>query len=95
MVPLMPGSDLSRQRTAERLTLFRNAYGPNEFPDDVLAVVAERCAREADLIDRLGAAGEPPYDRLLAEGHSEIWHAAEAHVVRQTPDWQAALNALG
>jgi hypothetical protein len=95
MVPLMPQSDLTKRRTAERLTLFRKAYGPDEFPDDVLAVVAERCAREADLIDRLGAAGEPPYDRLLREGHSEIWHAAEAHVVGQTPDWQAALNALG
>jgi hypothetical protein len=95
MVPLMPKSHLTKQRTAERITLFRNAYGHNEFPDDVLAVAAERCAREGDLIDRLGAAGEPPYDRLLREGHSEIWHAAEAHVVGQTPDWQAALNALG
>ena len=95
MVPLMPQSDLTRQRTAERIALFRSAYGPDAFPDEVLAVVAERCAREADLIDRLGAAGEPPYDRLLREGHSEIWHAAEAHVVGQTPDWQAALNALG
>ena len=90
IVPLMPESHLTKQRTAERITLFRNAYRPNEFPDDVLAVAAERCAREADLIDRLGAAGEPPYDRLLREGHSEIWHAAEAHVVGQTPDWQAA-----
>jgi hypothetical protein len=95
MVPLMPQTDLTKRRTAERLTLFRNAYGPNGFPVDVLAVVAERCAREADLIERFGAAGEPPYDRLLREGHSEIWHAAEAHVVGQTPDWQAALNALG
>jgi hypothetical protein len=95
MVPLMPGSDLTERRTAERLSLFRAAYGPNEFPDDILAVVAERCAREAELIERLGAAGERPYDRLLREDHSEIWHAAEAHVVRQTPDWQAALNALG
>jgi Phosphotransferase enzyme family len=95
MVPLMPQSDLTKRRTAERLAVFRIAYGPDEFPDDVLAVVAERCARERDLIDRLGAAGEPPYDRLLREGHSEIWHAAEVHVVGQTPDWQAALNALG
>jgi Phosphotransferase enzyme family len=92
MVPLMPGSDLTNRRAAERIALFRNAYGADRFQDDVLAVAAERCAREADLIDRLGAEGEPPYDRLLREGHAEIWHAAEAHIVGQTPDWQAALN---
>jgi hypothetical protein len=95
MVPLMPASNLSSRRTLERMNLFRNTYGHNEFPDDILAVAAERCAREADLIDRLGAAGEPPYGRLLREGHAEIWHAAEAHVVEHTPDWQAALNGLG
>jgi Phosphotransferase enzyme family len=92
MVPLMPESDLTSRRTVERIALFRSAYGQDEFPDDVLGVAAERCAREADLIDRLGAAGEPPYDRLLREGHAEIWHAAEAHIVSQTPDWQAALS---
>ena len=95
MVPLMPGSDLTSRRTVERLTLFRNTYRQKEFPDDVLAVAAERCAREADLIEQLGAAGERPYDRLLREGHAEIWRAAEAHVVDQAPHWQAALNALG
>lgn len=95
MVPLMPGTDLSHQRRAERVAVFRNAYGPNKFPDDVLAVAVERCAREADLIDRLGAAGEPPYDRLLGEGHAEIWHAAAAHIDAHAPDWQSAVHDLG
>jgi phosphotransferase family enzyme len=95
MVPLMPGSDLSDQRRVERTALFRHAYGRNKFPDDALAVAVERCAREADLIDRLGAAGEPPYERLLKEGHGEIWHAAAAHILAHASDWQSALNDLG
>lgn len=92
MVPLMPPGDLGNRRILERIKLFRNAYGLDKFPDDLLAVAAERCAREADLIDRLGAAGEPPYDRLLREGHADIWHAAESHIVARTPHWRAALR---
>jgi len=95
MVPLMPGSDLSDCRIVERIALFRNSYGDIDFPDDVLAVAVERCAREADLIDRLGAAGEPPYDRLLREGHADVWHGATAHIAARTPEWQTALNTLG
>jgi hypothetical protein len=92
VVPLLPGSDLSHQRRVERMVVFRDAYGPNEFPDDVLAVAVERCAREADLIDRLGAAGIPPYDRLLREGHGEAWHSAAAHIGAHAPEWQSALE---
>jgi Phosphotransferase enzyme family len=92
MVPLLPGSDLSRERTVERITLFRNAYGDSQFPDDVMGVAVERCAREADLIDRLGAAGEPPYDRMLREGGADMWRAAQIHLLAQTPHWHAGLR---
>ena len=95
MVPLMPGSDLDDQRIVKRIAVFRNAYGRSEFPDDVLSVAVERCAREADLIDRLGIAGDPPYDRLLREGHGEIWHAAGRHIGAHAHHWQSALNDLG
>lgn len=94
MVPLMPGNDLSERRRIERIALFRNAYEPDKFPADVLAVAVERCAREAGLIERLGAAGEPPYDRLLTEGHGETWRAAAAHIAAHASDWKSALNAL-
>lgn len=90
MVPLMPHGNLSNRRIAERIKLFQDAYGLDKFPNDVLAVAAERCAREADLIERLGAAGESPYDRLLREGHATIWHAAESHILAQTPHWRLA-----
>jgi hypothetical protein len=95
MVPLMPGGDFSDERLVERISLFRATYGCDAFPDDVLAVAVERCAREADLIDRRGAAGEPPYDRLLRDGHREIWHAAASHIDAHRPEWQSALNDLG
>jgi hypothetical protein len=94
MVPLMPESDLSARRVVQRIAIFRDAYGHEEFPDDLLAVAVERCAREAELIARRGAAGEPPYDRLLKEGHYETWHAAAGHIAASAPDWQSALNAL-
>lgn len=94
MVPLLPASGLSDARTVERIALFRDAYGRDAYPDDVLVVAAERCAREADLIGRLGAAGEAPYDRLLREGHEAIWRAARAHIVAHTPDWHATPDAL-
>jgi hypothetical protein len=91
----MPGSDLSDQRCRERIALFQRAYGQTTFPDDVLLVAVERCTREAELVDRLGEAGEPPYDRLLREGHGELWHAAGAHIADHAPDWQEALNDVG
>jgi hypothetical protein len=68
------------------------AYGPDDLPADVLAVAIERCEREADLIFSLGEAGEPPYDRLLREGHGEIWRSAATHIAAQTPTWQHTLK---
>lgn len=90
-VPLMPG-DQTERRSVERLRIFLAAYGKESVPDDVLSVAVERCEREADLIHRLGAAGEPPYDRLLSEGHGEIWSAAAVHVAARMTMLQPALG---
>jgi hypothetical protein len=90
LVPLMPDSDLDDVRTRRRIAVFRSAYGIDEFPEDALSVAAERCQREADLIYRLGAAGEMPYARLLAEGHGEIWSAAATHIASRTSRWHTA-----
>jgi hypothetical protein len=57
---------------------------------DVVDVAATRCRREADLIRTLGAAGEPPYDRLLTEGHHDVWAGAAAHVERNAEAWKDA-----
>jgi Phosphotransferase enzyme family len=87
-VPLMPDSNLDDVRTRQRIAVFRSSYGV-EFPEDVLSVAVERCRREADLIYRLGAAGEMPYTRLLEEGHGEIWSAAAAHIASRSSRWYA------
>jgi hypothetical protein len=92
LVPLMPDGGLDGGRIVERIAVFRRAYGTKSFPAGVLAVAGERCRHEAERIDRLGAAGEQPYARLLAEGHGEIWHAAAAHVAAQAAEWQPALE---
>jgi thiamine kinase-like enzyme len=63
-IPLMPDTNLDDVRTRQRIAVFRNSYGVSEFREDVLSVAVERCRREADLIHRLGAAGEMPYARL-------------------------------
>jgi len=91
-IPLMPAHDPGDERVLERIKLFRDAYGARDFPADVLTVAIDRCEREAKRIDRLGAAGEKPYARLLAEGHGRIWHDAAAHVAARAPDWQRALR---
>ena len=68
---------------AHRVTLYHGSALPTtraqqtaargvEFPKEVLSVALDRCRGEADLIYRLGVAGEMPYARLLAEGHNEI-----------------------
>lgn len=44
------------------------------------------------MIRRLGEAGEPPYDRLLREGHGEIWCAAGEHVAARAAMLQPALG---
>jgi Phosphotransferase enzyme family len=95
LVPLMPNDAANETRIAERLAVFATAYGPDDLPADVLAVAIERCEREADLIFRLGEAGEPPYDRLLKEGHGEIWLSAASRVAARVPIWQPALNVTG
>jgi len=91
-VPLMPSmlsEPLSDEAIRRRLGFFREAYGEDIYPDDVLAIAAERCSRETERIFRLGAAGEAPYTRLMAKGHGEIWAAAAAHVRAAAPRWRA------
>jgi hypothetical protein len=92
MVPLMPDGGLDPQRIIERIAVFRDAYGAGAFPDGVLEVAVERCTREADLIEERGAAEEPPYDRLLRDGHAAIWRDAASRVAADMRDWSAALG---
>lgn len=92
LVPLMPDGGHDEQRTADRLGVFVRAYGREIFPADVLSVAVERCEREASVIHRLGEAGEAPYDRLLREGHGEIWSAAGEHVASRAAMLQPALG---
>jgi Phosphotransferase enzyme family len=89
-VPLMPDSDLDDVRMRERIAVVRSAYGIEAFPADVLSVAVERCQREADLIYRLGAAGELPYARLLAEGHARTWSEAATYVASRLLRWSSS-----
>lgn len=90
-IPLMPDSHLGLDETRHRIGVFRAGYGATLFPAEILNVAVERCAREAQLIRDLGLLGQPPYARLLAEGHFGIWASAEAHIRQHLPDWQTAI----
>jgi hypothetical protein len=90
--PLMPDSGLTVSETRHRITTFREGYGAAALPTDVLTVAVERCEHEAERIGRLGAAGEHPYARLLAEGHYEIWRSTAAHIDAHIPQWQKAVS---
>jgi hypothetical protein len=91
-VPLMPDTSLTEVETLHRIATFRKAYGASLLSRDVLTVAVERCEHEAERIDRLGAVGEQPYAQLLADGHSDIWHRAVAHIADRAPAWGAAFS---
>lgn len=92
LVPLMPGRTPEDPRVVERLRAFGDGYGREAVPGDLLEVAVERCEREAGLIRSLGAAGDPVYARLLAEGHGEIWAAAAVHVAAGATRWLPGLS---
>lgn len=87
LVPFNPKSSLSDERVAHRLRVFCDAYGADLVPPDVVDVARQRSAYEAERIRVLGAAGEPPFDRLLAEGHLEMWSGVERHVSCRGQAW--------
>jgi Phosphotransferase enzyme family len=91
-VSLMPDSGLTDAETIRRIAIFHESYGTDLFPDDALSVAVERCGHEAERIGRLGALGEQPYARLLAEGHYEIWQAAAEHIRALAPRWQVGIS---
>lgn len=91
-IPLMPGDETKSSPITHRLVLFRDAYGSALMNVDVIDVAVARCEREADLIATLGRKGEPPYDRLLAEGHLEIWSQAAEHVKQHAAKWRSAFR---
>jgi hypothetical protein len=92
-VPLMPGDDVDHPQTiAHRLALFRDAYGSAFIDPSVIDVAVTRCQREANLIKELGGRGEPPFDRLLAQGHLEIWSGAADHVESHRDRWKTELT---
>ena len=94
LVPLMPGNGLTEAETLYRIAVFRKSYGADAFPADILSVALERCEHEAERIGRLGAAGEEPYARLLAEGHHDTWRSAAEHLRAHAPRWQQAVGNL-
>lgn len=91
-IPLVPGDETDPSQIAHGLALFRDAYGADLIETDVIDVAVARCEREANLIATLGRKGEPPYDRLLAEGHYDIWSRAAKHVKNQADGWKNALS---
>ncbi len=91
-IPLMPGEEVDDPAVGHRLAMFRDAYGPAFIDPRVIDVAGARCRREAHLIATLGERGEPPYDRLLAEGHLDIWSRAADHVQRHGDRWKNALT---
>jgi hypothetical protein len=93
LVPLMPEREIEASTVSHRLSVFRNRYGADDIHTDVIDVAVARCLREAGLIRTLGEQGVAPYDRLLAEGHREIWESAAKHVATNAERWKLVLTA--
>ena len=90
-VSLMPDSSIDEARTLGRIRAFVHGYGTDPFPPDTLRVAVERCGIEARMIEAEAARGDEVARRLLAEGHADIWRAAEQHISRNRMRWQSAI----
>jgi hypothetical protein len=86
----MPNSTLTETETVHRIGTFGKGYGTS-LPLDVLSVAVERCAYEAERIERNGQAGVEPYARLLAGGHATMWQSAAFHIDAQRQCWHVAV----
>lgn len=93
LVPLWPDSSLDDAAVVRRLSVFADAYGiaPFEWPR-LLDAALERVAREVLELRTRGAKGEPPWDRLVADGHLASWTNAEGHLMARIPVWNALLH---
>ena len=91
--PINARRDIEASAVTHRLSVFRNRYGADDIHTDVIDVAVARCRREAELIRTLGEQGTAPYDRLLAEGHREIWKSAAKHVTTNAEHWKLVLTA--
>jgi tRNA A-37 threonylcarbamoyl transferase component Bud32 len=84
--PLWCETRVEPEEAGRRARLFCDAYGC-AFDAELLDVAVERCEREVAEITRRGAAGEAPFDRLLAEGHADAWWRTAQHVRAPPGGW--------
>jgi Phosphotransferase enzyme family len=90
LVPFTPDGGLDDERVGKRIRVFCEAYGLDHLSRDIVHIAYQRAAQEAKRICLRGGAGEPPYARLLAEGHLEVWSALERHIFRHVEVWTTA-----
>ena len=90
-IPLMPVEETASSMVSHRLLLFRDAYGPGDMGPEVIDATVSRCRRAADVIKTLGDKGEPPFARLLKEGHFETWSRAAEFVEGRASRWKSIL----
>jgi Ser/Thr protein kinase RdoA (MazF antagonist) len=84
--PLWAETAVEPEEAGRRARLFCDAYGC-AFDAELLDVAVERCEREVAEITRRGSAGEPPFDRLLAEGHADAWARTTQNVRAHRALW--------
>ena len=89
-VPLWPNTPFADDddeiiRRAERLA---NAYGADAaLLDEALGLVPDKCRALAAATEERAAAGEPAFQRLVADGHPQVWRGAADHVADRLPRW--------
>lgn len=88
-VPLWPNTpfaddDAEIVRRIERLAA---AYGADAaLIDEALRLAPDKCRWVADVTEER-AAGDAAFQRLVDDGHPQVWREAAAHIADRLPRW--------
>lgn len=72
-----------------RIERLGTAYGAGAaLLDEALRLVPDKCRWLADATEQNAADGDPAFQRLVDEGHPEVWRDAADHVAGRLPRWR-------
>lgn len=92
-VGLWPDSTLTHEQTAARIAAFCDgAHVDGTDRPALLDVVIERTGDHATMLRRRADAGDANFERMVAEGHADVWERGSAHVQTNRELWLRLLD---
>ncbi len=92
-VGLWPDSTLDDETTIQRVSAFCDgAEVEVASRSKLLDVVVERTMRSAEVLREKAAGGDVHYQRLVGEGHADVWEQGSHHVRANKERWSQILQ---